>query len=59
MVRNVEENYDLTQRLDYYLKKYNKYQVSLTIDEVIETLNLIKYIHKNRLNVPGQINLDL
>ncbi len=59
MIRNVEENYDLTKRMNYYLKKYNKYQASLAIDEVIETINLIKYIHKNRLNAPGQINLDL
>lgn len=59
MFRNVEMNYDLKDRLNFYLNKYSKYQNLLTIDDVMDSINIIKYIHRNRFNEPGQLNFEL
>lgn len=61
MISNVSENYDLKERLNIYLIKYKKYQEHLTIDIVMDTIKVIKYIHANRLQEqkkPGQINIE-
>ncbi|XLS27391.1 hypothetical protein ACJD0Z_09300 [Flavobacteriaceae bacterium M23B6Z8] len=61
MISNVSENYNLKDRLNLYLNKYKKYGKVLSIDDVMETTKLIKYVHANRIEEqknPGQFNID-
>lgn len=61
MIENLSENYDLRDRLNLYLNKYDKYKNVMTIENVLETLNLIRYIQRNRIierDIPGQIKLE-
>lgn len=57
MISNVSENYNLKNRLNLYLNKYEKYNKVLSIEDVMDTIKLIKYIHTNRKK-PGQFNID-
>ena len=60
MVDNLSENYDLKSRLNIYLNKYEKYNAVLTIDEVMKSVSILKYIYSNRIierNLPGQLNM--
>lgn len=61
MISNVSENHILRERLNLYLKKYEKYQEVLSIDSVMDTIDVIKYIHANRIQeqkIPGQFNIN-
>lgn len=61
MISNVSENYNLKDRLNFYLMKYEKYNEVLTIEDVMHTIKIINYIHRNRLSEqkkPGQLNID-
>ncbi len=61
MISNISENYNLKDRLNLYLIKYEKYSKVLSIEDVMMTIKLFNYIHKNRLieqKKPGQLNID-
>jgi hypothetical protein len=61
MFSNVSENHVLKDRLNLYLNKYEKYKKVLSIEDVMDAIKLIKYIHKNRIEgkkTPGQFNID-
>jgi hypothetical protein len=61
MISNVSENYNLEDRLNIYLIKYEKYKKVLSIKDVMDSIKLIKYIHTNRIEeqkTPGQFNID-
>jgi len=57
MISNVSENYTLKDRLNLYLNKYEKYKKVLSIEDVMDAIKLIKYIHTNRKK-PGQFKID-
>ena len=57
MISNISENYSIEERLNLYLNKYEKYNKALSIEYVLETIKLIKYIHKNRIR-SGQYMFD-
>ena len=57
MISNVSENHNLKDRLNLYLNKYEKYKKVLSIEDVMDTIKLIKYIHENR-EKSGQFNID-
>lgn len=61
MIENISENFDLKERLSLYLLKYEKYQKILTIDKVMDIINVMKYIQRNRIierENPSQIRFD-
>ncbi|WP_149303974.1 hypothetical protein [Pareuzebyella sediminis] len=48
VISQIGDNYDVQDRLNIYLNKYDKYKKVLSIEDVMDTVRLIKYIHANR-----------
>lgn len=60
MITNVSENYNINDRLNSYLRKYPKYNEVLNIEDVMKAIEIIKYVHTNRIleqKNPGQLKL--
>ncbi|WP_370174148.1 hypothetical protein [Leeuwenhoekiella palythoae] len=57
IINQIGDKFDIQTRLDIYLNKYSKYQKILTIEDVMDAVRLIQYIHNNR-EPSNQIKFD-
>jgi len=55
IISQIADKHNIQDRLNIYLNKYEKYKKELSIEDVMDTVRLIKYIHSNR-EIHGQLD---